>query len=183
MGDALFPVEEEVQPKDIPDLKMLYQLSESTHLLTRGGAQINHLYLFTAFHTVHETFDADSINKPNKQTEATGAAEKLIFKIIFTFGGPCEETGQETSPPHDILTILYVTQLINTEFKTSPAHGDREERASPPKLGQVLAKHTIRCLGCKIKPGTSKSGMFDLDTSKVSYAEIKENWGNNFEIY
>jgi len=36
-GDALFPVEGEMQPKDIPDLQKLYQCTESTHLLTEGG--------------------------------------------------------------------------------------------------------------------------------------------------
>lgn len=36
MGDALFPVEGEMQPKDIPDMK-IYRHTESTFLLTMGG--------------------------------------------------------------------------------------------------------------------------------------------------
>lgn len=36
-GSALFPVEGEMQPKDAPDLKALYQNTESTDLLAKGG--------------------------------------------------------------------------------------------------------------------------------------------------
>lgn len=39
---------------------------------------------------------------------------------------------------------LYVTQLIDSEFKTAPAHGDIERGASPPKPVKVLDKCTIR---------------------------------------
>lgn len=38
-GRVLFPVGEEMQPKDIPDLKELYQHTESTCLVAKGGGR------------------------------------------------------------------------------------------------------------------------------------------------
>lgn len=43
MGDELFAAEGEMQPKDIPDLKKLYQHTESTRLFTMAGRGWNRL--------------------------------------------------------------------------------------------------------------------------------------------